>query len=87
MIQFELRPEIEAQLAAEAQARGLALDRYIEQIVTENAEEETLLNNALQQGLREIAEGNTRPAREVFAEFRREHGMARLSWPRKPSAI
>jgi predicted transcriptional regulator len=75
MIQLELRPEIEAQLAAEAQAHGLALDRYIEQIVTENAEEETLLNNALQQGLREIAEGNTRPAREVFAEFRRAHGI------------
>jgi hypothetical protein len=33
MIYLELRPEIESQLAAEAQARGLALDRYIEKIV------------------------------------------------------
>jgi hypothetical protein len=33
MIQLELQPEIEAQLAAEAQARGLALDHYIEMIV------------------------------------------------------
>lgn len=33
MIQIRLQPEIEAQLAAEAQARGVALDRYIEKIV------------------------------------------------------
>ena len=33
MIHLELQPETEAQLAAEAQARGLALDRYIEKIV------------------------------------------------------
>lgn len=32
MIQIRLRPEIEAQLAAEAQDHGLALDRYIEKI-------------------------------------------------------
>jgi hypothetical protein len=29
MIQIELEPEIEAQLTAEAHARGLSLDRYI----------------------------------------------------------
>jgi len=33
MIRLELQPEIESQLAAEARARGLALDRYIEKIV------------------------------------------------------
>jgi hypothetical protein len=33
MIQFQLQPEIEARLAAEAQARSLALDHYIEMIV------------------------------------------------------
>jgi hypothetical protein len=33
MIQIQLRPEIESQLATEAQARGVALDRYIEEIV------------------------------------------------------
>lgn len=33
MIQIELQPEIEAQLAAEARARGVALDQYIEKIV------------------------------------------------------
>jgi len=34
MIQIQLQPEIEAQLAAEARARGVALDRYIEKIVS-----------------------------------------------------
>jgi hypothetical protein len=33
MIQIQFQPEVEAQLAAEAQARGLALDHYIEMIV------------------------------------------------------
>ena len=33
MIHLHLQPEIEAQLAAEAGARGLDLDRYIEIIV------------------------------------------------------
>ena len=33
MIQIQLQPEIEAQLAAEARARGVALDQYIEKIV------------------------------------------------------
>ena len=75
MIQLELKPEIEAQLAAEAQARGLALDRYIEEIVTAGAEEEARLNANLQQSLCEIAEGNTRPAREVFAELRRKYNI------------
>ncbi len=34
MIHLEFQPEIEAQLAAEARARGLALDLYIEPIIT-----------------------------------------------------
>ena len=33
MIQLQLQPEMEAQLAAEARERGLALDRYIQKIV------------------------------------------------------
>jgi hypothetical protein len=33
MIQIQFEAEIEAQLAAEAQARGEALDHYIEKIV------------------------------------------------------
>lgn len=33
MIQLILQPEVEAQVAAEAQARGMAVDRLIEQMV------------------------------------------------------
>lgn len=29
----------------------------------------------LRQGLEDVAEGRTRPAREVFAEFREKHGI------------
>jgi prevent-host-death family protein len=32
---------------------------------------------ALRQGLDDIAHGRTRPAREVFSEFRRRHGLSR----------
>jgi hypothetical protein len=83
MIHLDLQPEIEAQLAAEAQARGLALDRYIETIVVaratasepEQALDEAQLSRDLQQGLREIAEGNTLPARQVFAQLREEYDI------------
>jgi hypothetical protein len=34
MIQLELQPEVESRLIAEAQARGLSVDRYIESLVT-----------------------------------------------------
>jgi hypothetical protein len=37
MIQIQLQPEVEAQLAAEAQAHGLTLDHYIEMIVRARA--------------------------------------------------
>lgn len=33
MIHIRLKPEVEAALAAEAQARGMALDHYVEEIV------------------------------------------------------
>jgi len=42
MIRLELQPETEAQLAAEARARGLALDRYIEKIVESRPVERTV---------------------------------------------
>ena len=81
MIHLELHHEIEAQLAAEAKARGLALDRYIETIVIaraiasgpEQALNEAQLTRDLQMGLREIAEGNTLPASQVFAQLREEY--------------
>jgi prevent-host-death family protein len=32
---------------------------------------------AIRQGLEDVAHGRTRPAREVFEEFRRKHGIPR----------
>ena len=40
-------------------------------------EEVADLEEGLHQGLEDIAEGRTRPAREVFAEFRAKHRIAR----------
>ena len=39
MIQLELQPELEARLTSQAQARGLALDRYLEDLITAQAGE------------------------------------------------
>ena len=83
MIQLHLQPEIEAQLAAEAEARGLALDRYVETIVAarpvdphpDNPLNEVQLAQDLHQGLHEIAEGNTLPARQVFAQLREDYDI------------
>ncbi len=83
MIHLHFQPEIEAQLAAEAEARGLALDRYIETIVASwpiddhlnHPLDEAQLSRNLQEGLREIAEGNTLPARQVFVELREEYDI------------
>jgi prevent-host-death family protein len=35
------------------------------------------VHEAIRQGLDDIAHGRTRPAREVFSEFRRRHGVSR----------
>lgn len=35
------------------------------------------VHEAIRQGLDDIAHGRTRPAEEVFAEFRRRHGLSR----------
>jgi hypothetical protein len=63
MIQLELRPEVESQLAAEAQARGLEVAHYVEQIV--------------EQRTRETASSpeERRQAVEAMRAFRREHKL------------
>jgi hypothetical protein len=60
MIQIQLQPEIEAQLAAEAQARGVALDRYIEKIVSARSVEplrHRTVGEAID-AIRELRKGN-----------------------------
>jgi hypothetical protein len=61
MIQLELQPEIESQLAAEAQARGLALDRYIENLVAARPIQPVSSQTAAEAvaDIRRLREGNT----------------------------
>ena len=39
MVHLDLQPELEARLASQAQARGLALDRYVEEILSSTVED------------------------------------------------
>jgi hypothetical protein len=61
MIQIQLRPEIEAQLAAEAKDHGLALDLYIEMIVSGRAVTRIKRHSVSQaiDRIRELRKGNT----------------------------
>lgn len=61
MIQIQLRPEVEAQLAAEAQGYGLELDRYIEKIVEGRPAEQVKRRPVAEaiDRIRELRKGNT----------------------------
>lgn len=61
MIHLRLQPEIESQLAAEAEARGLALYLCIETIVTARRPAETLRRESPAEAvaaIRELRKGN-----------------------------
>ena len=61
MIQLQLNPEIEAQLAAEAEAGGLAIGHYIETIVSARPIEpvrQRTIADAIDR-IRELRKGNT----------------------------
>jgi hypothetical protein len=59
MIQIQLRPEVEAQLAAEAQARGMALEHYIAEKLSgvQPADQRTVA--AAIESIRRLRRGNT----------------------------
>ena len=61
MIQIQLRPEIEAQLAREAQDHGLPLDDYIEKVVCGRAVTKIKRHSVCQaiDRIRELRKGNT----------------------------
>lgn len=61
MIQIQLQPEIEAQLAAEAQARGMELGLYIEEIVIARPVEQPRGKSVTEaiDSIRELRKGNT----------------------------
>lgn len=63
MIQIQLQPEIEVQLAAEAQARGMALEHYIGKFVEEIFEQKRAVRT------------NRRTAVERMLAFAGKHGI------------
>ena len=67
MIRIQLQPEIEAQLAAEAQDHGMALDRYIEKIVSGRAVTKIQRRSVGQaiDRIRELRKGNTLGALKI----------------------
>ena len=60
MIHLDLQPEIEAQLAAEAQARGLALDQYVEELVVSRPVQQPRTESPAEAvaAIRELRKGN-----------------------------
>jgi hypothetical protein len=59
MIQIQLRPEVEAQLVAEAQARGMALESYIaEKLSGSQPASRQAIADAVD-GIRRLRKGNT----------------------------
>ena len=71
MIHLELQPDLEAQLVTSAQSHGLSVEQYAESILASAVEED----EAIAEGLADIAAGRTRLAREFFDEFQREHDI------------
>lgn len=60
MIQLELPPELEAQLAEDAGARGLDLNRYVENLVTGHVQRKSTLAERSEAvaSIRKLREGN-----------------------------
>jgi hypothetical protein len=51
MIQLQLEPEVEAQLASEARARGIELEEYVQQILESRIAEQQKRDRAVQEML------------------------------------
>jgi hypothetical protein len=85
-------PELEAAVRQQAAAAGLAVDDYVEQLITTGLEhlaqpgaslsndrsesEFAEVQSALDESLKQIERNEDRPAREVFAELRAKYGRA-----------
>jgi predicted transcriptional regulator len=79
MIQLQLQPEIEAQLTADARAHGLALERYVETLLSSCVLDPAYSDEeqAIHQGLADMEAGRTQPLDEVFEELRAKYAIPR----------
>jgi hypothetical protein len=79
---IELTPELESRVRAQAESEGLSVQGFIENLLTEDSIAETSedlveIRSAVTEGLAEAESGNTKPAAQVFSEFRARHGLPR----------
>jgi predicted transcriptional regulator len=86
-----ISPDLEAQVRKRASAAGLTTEAYVERLILEDEDwrelpEEPLdvtdeefqeIHAAVQEGLAQAERGEGRPAKEVFADLRRRHGIPR----------
>ena len=74
-------PQLEAHVRDNAQAEGVSIDAYIEHLirndVDENDPEFAEIQAAVREGLQQAEHGEGRPAGEVFAGLRANHGIPR----------
>ena len=84
-------PQLEAHVRDKAQAEGVSVETYIEQLIRddeewteqpvgpsdENDPEFAGIRAAVREGLEQAERGEGRPAEEVFADLRVKHGIPR----------
>ena len=86
---LQISTELEAQLRKRAEDEGISVEAYIERLVRRDEEwqqdadaplpeddmEVENIRTAVTEGLEQAAQGMTKPAAEVFAELRAQHGI------------
>ena len=87
-----ISPELEGKVREKAAAEGVSVEAYVEELirredgsrvecdprpVDQNDPEFEEIRAAVMEGLDEFDRGESRPAREVFAELRTKYGFSR----------
>jgi hypothetical protein len=71
-MKLELKPEIEAGLIAQASARGLSLEAYLDEVLEHAAHRPTGVPAGLQDEQNSVAESSDRPIWEVIADVMKD---------------
>ena len=86
---ISISPELEAQIQKKAMAEGMSVDAYVERLIREDEDWQEGVSNpldetdpefadireAVMEGMEQAEAGQSRPAKEVFAELRAKHGI------------
>lgn len=71
-MKLELKPEIEAGLLAQASARGLSLEAYLDEVLEHAAHRPTGVPAGLQHEENSVVESSDRPIWEVIADIMKD---------------